>query len=85
MSTRKLIKGDRYRAGLWKLEDSCYEGACPYAQRQVHDQNVPLYARRGGREVRFVWRRKASTSLRMGPGKPARAASTTVWGPRGAR
>lgn len=26
MSTRKLIKGDRYRAGLWKLEDSCYEG-----------------------------------------------------------
>lgn len=26
MSTRKLIKGDRYRAGLWKLEGSCYEG-----------------------------------------------------------
>lgn len=26
MSTRKLIKGDRYRAGLWKLEDGCYEG-----------------------------------------------------------
>lgn len=26
MSTRKLIKGDRYRAGLWKLEDRCYEG-----------------------------------------------------------
>lgn len=26
MSTRKLIKGDRYRAGLWKIEDRCYEG-----------------------------------------------------------
>lgn len=26
MSTRKLVKGDRYRAGLWKLEDRCYEG-----------------------------------------------------------
>ena len=25
MSTRKLIKGDRYRAGLWKLEERCYE------------------------------------------------------------
>lgn len=25
MSTRKLIRGDRYRAGLWKLEDRCYE------------------------------------------------------------
>lgn len=26
MSARKLIKGDRYRAGLWKLEERCYEG-----------------------------------------------------------
>lgn len=25
MSTRKLIRGDRYRAGLWKLEERCYE------------------------------------------------------------
>lgn len=25
MSTRKLIKVDRYRAGLWKLEERCYE------------------------------------------------------------
>ena len=25
MSTRKLIRGDRYRAGLWKLENRCYE------------------------------------------------------------
>lgn len=25
MSTRKLIRGDRYRAGLWKLEEHCYE------------------------------------------------------------
>lgn len=25
MSTRKLIKGDCYRAGLWKLEERCYE------------------------------------------------------------
>ena len=26
MSARKLIKGDRYRAGLWKLEERGYEG-----------------------------------------------------------
>lgn len=85
MSTRKLIKGDRYRAGLWKLEDSCYEGhvRMPNAKFMIRTYRC-TQGEAAASSIRG-WRRKASTSLRMGPGKPAKAASTTVWGLRGAR
>lgn len=45
MSTRKLIKGDRYRAGLWKLEERCYEGHVRMPNAKTGGGNGPRNCR----------------------------------------
>lgn len=85
MSTRKLIKGDRYRAGLWKLEERCYEAhvRMPNAKFMIRTYRCT----QGEAVAKFdSWVEAEGLDLAEdGAGKPARAASTTVWGLRGAR
>ena len=80
MSTRKLIKGDRYRAGLWKLEERCYEAHVRMPNAKFMIRTYRCTQGEGGREVRFVGGGGRPDLAEDGAREACEgAASTTVW------